>query len=159
VNANWQPEVGQAAPPISATTATGDRFELADTLGSYVVIWFFPRAMTPGWCHEAKDFQARKSQFDQLNTVIVGVSADKPELQRTFIEAFSLEFPLIPDPDKHIIDAYGAREVLGLVAKRRTFLVAPDGTIARVWLAVKVEGHADAVLEAVRELSAGAAAK
>jgi thioredoxin-dependent peroxiredoxin len=91
-----------------------------------------------------------------LNTEIVGVSADKPELQRTFIEAFALEFPLIPDQGKRVIDAYGAREVLGLVAKRCTFLVGPDGTIVRVWPAVKVEGHADAVLEAVRELIAGA---
>jgi peroxiredoxin Q/BCP len=95
----------------------------------------------------------RKSEFDALNTRIVGVSADKPELQRRFIEAFDLQFPLVPDTDKHVIDAYGAREVLGIVAKRRTFLVAPDGTIARVWLAVKVEGHADEVLSAVRELA------
>ena len=95
----------------------------------------------------------RKSDFDSLGAHIVGVSADKPELQRTFIEAFDLQFPLIPDREKTVIDAYGAREVLGIVAKRRTFLVAPDGTIARVWLAVKVEGHADEVLAAVRELA------
>ena len=91
--------------------------------------------------------------FDALGAHIIGVSADKPELQRTFIDAFDLQFPLIPDTGKHIIDAYGAREVLGLVAKRRTFLIAPDGTIARVWLAVKVEGHAEEVLSAVRELA------
>jgi thioredoxin-dependent peroxiredoxin len=95
----------------------------------------------------------RKSDFDALDARIVGVSADKPELQRRFIEAFDLEYPLVPDTEKQIIDAYGAREVLGLVAKRRTFLLAPDGTIARVWPAVKVEGHADEVLSAVRELA------
>ena len=94
----------------------------------------------------------RKSQFDALGAHILGVSADKPELQRTFIEAFDLQFPLIPDREKRIIDAYGAREVLGLVAKRRSFLIAPDGTIARIWLAVKVEGHAEEVLSAVREM-------
>ncbi len=97
----------------------------------------------------------RKSEFDALGARIVGVSADKPEAQQRFIEAFGLEFPLIPDPEKHVIDAYGAREVLGLVAKRRTFLVDPDGTIGRVWPAVKVEGHADEVLEAVRTLAGG----
>jgi thioredoxin-dependent peroxiredoxin len=95
----------------------------------------------------------RKSDFDALGAHIVGVSADKPELQRTFIDAFSLEFPLIPDREKVVIDAYGAREVLGITAKRRTYLVAPDGTIARVWLSVKVEGHAEEVLSAVRELA------
>jgi thioredoxin-dependent peroxiredoxin len=95
----------------------------------------------------------RKSDFDALGARIVGVSADKPELQRRFIEAFDLQYPLIPDTGKQIIDAYGAREVLGIVAKRRTFLVAPDGTIARIWLAVKVEGHADEVLSAVQKLA------
>ncbi len=98
----------------------------------------------------------RKSEFDELGAAIVGISADKPELQRTFIDAFDLEYPLIPDTTKQIIDAYGAREVLGITAKRRTFLIAPDGTIARIWLSVKVEGHAEAVLGAVREASRGA---
>ena len=84
---------------------------------------------------------------------IVGVSADKAEVQKRFVEAFALEFPLVPDPDKHIIDAYGAREVVGLTAKRRTFVVGPDGRIVRVWAAVKVEGHAQAVLEAIREMA------
>ena len=71
-------------------------------------------------------------------------------MQERFVKAFGLEFPLIPDPDKRIIDAYGAREVVGLTAKRRTFLVGPHGRIARVWSAVKVEGHAEAVLSAIQ---------
>jgi thioredoxin-dependent peroxiredoxin len=87
-----------------------------------------------------------------LGAKIVGVSADKGEVQRRFVDAYDLEFPLVPDPDKHIIDSYGAREVVGLTAKRRTFLVGPDGRIARVWPAVKVEGHADEVLSAIQEL-------
>jgi peroxiredoxin Q/BCP len=98
----------------------------------------------------------RKPQFDELNARIVGVSADKPEVQRRFIDAFGLDFPLVPDPDKHIIDAYGAREVVGLTAKRRTFLIGPDGNVARVWPAVKVEGHADEVLAVVRALTGAA---
>lgn len=85
---------------------------------------------------------------------MVGVSADKPEVQRRFIDKFGLTFPLIPDPDKHIIDAYGAREVLGVTAKRRTFLVDPDGTIAHVWPKVKVEGHADDVISVIESLRA-----
>lgn len=84
------------------------------------------------------------------------MSADKGEVQKRFVEAYGLEFPLVPDPDKRIIDAYGAREVVSLVAKRRTFLVGPDGKIARVWAAVKVEGHADDVLAAIQALAAGA---
>ena len=87
-----------------------------------------------------------------LGAHIVGVSADKPEVQRRFIEAYGLEFPLVPDPDKLIIDAYGAREVLKIVAKRRTFLVRPDGKIVRVWPAVQVEGHVIEVLSAIKAL-------
>jgi len=83
----------------------------------------------------------------------VGVSADKPETQMKFIEKFGLVIPMIADTDKAVIDAYGAREVLGVTAKRRTFLIGPDGVVAFVWPAVKVEGHADEVVAKIRELA------
>jgi peroxiredoxin Q/BCP len=88
-----------------------------------------------------------------LNALVVGVSADKPETQMNFIEKFGLTFPMIADTAKAVIDAYGAREVLGLTAKRRTFLIGPDGIVAFVWPAVKVEGHAGEVVTKVRELA------
>ena len=83
----------------------------------------------------------------------MGVSADKPEVQQRFIDKFELTFPMISDTDKSIIAAYGAREVLGVTAKRSTFLIGPDGKIARVWPRVKLEGHAEEVLGAIRELA------
>jgi len=85
---------------------------------------------------------------------VVGVSADKPEIQQKFIDKFDLTFPMISDKDKSIIDAYGAREVLGVTAKRRTFLIDPEGVIARAWHKVKLEGHADDVVATIREASA-----
>lgn len=85
---------------------------------------------------------------------MVGVSADKPEIQQKFIDKFDLTFPMISDKDKTIIDAYGAREVLGVTAKRRTFLIDPEGVIARAWHKVKLEGHADDVVATIREASA-----
>lgn len=85
---------------------------------------------------------------------MVGVSADKPEIQQKFIDKFDLTFPMISDKDKSIIDAYGAREVLGVTAKRRTFLIDPEGVIARAWHKVKLEGHADDVVATIREASA-----
>lgn len=85
----------------------------------------------------------------------MGVSADKAEVQLRFIDKFGLQSPMLPDPDHAIIDAWGAREVLGVAAKRRTFLVGPDRTVLRVWPAVKVEGHAEEVLSAVREAAQG----
>jgi thioredoxin-dependent peroxiredoxin len=84
----------------------------------------------------------------------VGISADKPATQLKFVEKFGLTFPVIPDTEKDIIDAYGAREVLGVTAKRTTFLIGPDGTIRRIWRNVKVEGHAEEVLSTIRTLRA-----
>lgn len=84
----------------------------------------------------------------------MGVSADKPEIQQKFIDKFELTFPMIPDTGKTVIDAYGAREVLGVTAKRSTFLIAPDGAVAHVWPKVKVEGHADDVVATIRKLAA-----
>jgi len=85
---------------------------------------------------------------------VVGVSADKQEVQKRFIERFGLTFPMISDPDKAIIDAYGARQVLGVTARRSTFLIDPEGTVAKVWPKVKVEGHAEDVLNSIPEAAA-----
>jgi len=88
-----------------------------------------------------------------LNALVVGVSADRPEVQRRFIDKFSLTFPMIADTAKRVIDAYGSREVLGVSAKRKTFLIGPDGLIAHVWDKVHVEGHADDVVATVGRLA------
>jgi peroxiredoxin Q/BCP len=84
---------------------------------------------------------------------VVGVSADDSEAQQPFIDKFSLTFPMVPDPTKKVIDDYGARAVLGIVAKRSTFLIDPDGKVAAVWPAVQVEGHADDVTATIRKLA------
>jgi peroxiredoxin Q/BCP len=91
-----------------------------------------------------------------LNALVVGVSADRPQIQQKFIDKFGLTFPLVSDTSKAIIDAYGAREVLGVTAKRKTFLIAPDGTIAHIWPKVKVDGHAEDVLGVIRTVAGGA---
>ena len=88
-----------------------------------------------------------------MNALVVGVSADKPETQQKFIDKFELTFPMISDTSKTIIDAYGARQVLGVTATRSTFLIGPDGKIAHVWPKVKVEGHADDVVKVIRSLA------
>lgn len=92
-----------------------------------------------------------------MNALVVGVSADKPEIQQRFIDKFGLTFPMIADTAKQVIDAYGARAVLGVAATRSTFLIDPTGRIARVWPKVKVEGHADDVVAAIRALAAESA--
>lgn len=83
----------------------------------------------------------------------MGVSADKPATQQKFIDKFELTFPMIADTGKEVIDAYGAREVLGVTAKRKTFLIDPEGRIVHIWPKVKVEGHADDVVATIRQLA------
>ena len=90
-----------------------------------------------------------------MNALVVGVSADKPEIQQRFIDKYNLTFPMLSDTEKTIIGAYGARGVLGVAAQRSTFLIDPEGVIVRVWPKVKVEGHAEDVLAAIRECAAG----
>lgn len=87
----------------------------------------------------------------------MGVSADKPEVQQRFIDKFDLTFPMIADTSKAIIEAYGTRKVLGVAAERTTFLIDPEGRIARIWRKVKVQDHADAVVSEIERLSRGRA--
>lgn len=82
----------------------------------------------------------------------MGVSADSAATQRKFIDKFGLTFPLVPDPEHTVIDAYDVRKVLGVTAQRTTLIVDPEGRIARVWPRVDVEGHADEVVSAIKEL-------
>jgi peroxiredoxin Q/BCP len=92
-------------------------------------------------------------ELESLNALVVGVSADTAETQKRFIDKFSLTFPMVSDPDKDVIAAYGARAVLGIAAKRSTFLIDPEGIVAHVWPKVVIEGHADDVVGVIRRLS------
>ncbi len=89
-----------------------------------------------------------------MNALVVGVSAEQAEVQQRFIDKFDLTFPMLSDTSKTIIEAYGAREVLGVAAKRKTFLIDPEGRIAHIWPKVKLEGHADDVVHTIREFAA-----
>jgi thioredoxin-dependent peroxiredoxin len=93
------------------------------------------------------------TELESLDALVVGVSADPAERQQSFIDAFSLTFPMVPDTTKKVIDDYGARAVLGLVAKRSTFLIDPHGQVAAVWPAVVIEGHVKDVMATIRRLS------
>ena len=84
---------------------------------------------------------------------MVGVSADNAEKQQSFIDAFKLTFPMVPDTAKKVIEDYGARAVLGITAKRSTFLIDPNGIVAAVWPAVQIEGHVADITATIRKLS------
>ena len=148
------PTVGQPAPALSGLTPQGP-FDLADRRGKHVVVYFYPKDLTPGCTTQACDFRDRIDAFSAAGAVVVGVSRDGVKSHARFSEKHALPFPLIADVEGTITEAWGVwqekknygKTYMGIV--RSTFLVAPDGTIAAAWDGVKVKGHVDAVLKAI----------
>jgi peroxiredoxin Q/BCP len=152
-------KAGDAAPPFDLPDGTGGRVSLASLKGKPVVLYFYPKDDTPGCTREACDFRDLKAEFAKAGATILGVSPDAPASHEKFAGKFSLSFPLLSDADHQVAEAYGVwgektnygRTYMGIT--RATFLIDGQGKVARVWPKVKVDGHADAVLEAVRALA------
>lgn len=149
---------GDAAPAFSLAATGGRTVSLKDMKGKPFVLYFYPRADTPGCTTEACAFNEALIQFKGLGIDVIGVSPDKVPAIEKFAQKYGLTFPLASDPDGATAQAYGAwgekvfmgRRSIGLI--RSTFLVDARGRIAKVWKKVKVDGHAAAVLEAARSL-------
>ena len=153
-------EVGQIAPDFSLHDQDGQVRSLADARGRWVVVYFYPKDDTPGCTKEACAFRDGLPRFDGLNAVVWGVSADDEKAHRKFAEKFGLNFPLLVDPDKGVLEAYGAWVEKSLYGKRYmgvqriTYLIDPDGKVARAWPKVKPEEHAEEVAVVLAELRA-----
>jgi peroxiredoxin Q/BCP len=149
---------GAKAPAFQLPRDGGDTVSLADYAGKKLVLFFYPRADTPGCTREAIDFTRLKSAFTDTGTTVLGVSGDTVKAQESFRNKHDLAVPLISDEQHAMLEAYGAwgeksmygRTFLGII--RTTVLIGPDGRVARVWRNVRVDGHADEVLEAARAL-------
>ncbi|MCP1916199.1 peroxiredoxin Q/BCP [Bradyrhizobium elkanii] len=149
---------GAAAPSFNLPRDGGDSVSLKDFAGKKLVLFFYPRADTPGCTREAIDFTRLKSEFVAAGTEVVGISADTVKAQESFRNKHQLSVPLVSDPAHQMLEAYGAwgeksmygRTFMGII--RTTVLVDSGGKIARIWRHVKVDGHAEAVLEAARAL-------
>ena len=149
---------GDPAPDFTLQRDGDSVVRLADFAGRKLVIFFYPRADTPGCTLEAIDFTRHLKQFEQAETSVVGISADDVRAQTRFRDKHSLGIPLGADGDFQTIKAYGAwgeksmygRTFLGII--RTTVLVGADGHVARVWRRVKVDGHAAEVLKAAKAL-------
>ena len=132
---------------------------LKDFRGQWIILYFYPKDNTPGCSLEAMDFSRLKSEFEQENTVILGVSKDSCKSHQDFIDKKRLTIKLLSDPDADTHKKYGVwrpkkflgREFLGTV--RSTFLIDPKGKISKTWLKVKVKGHAEEVLNEVKKLN------
>jgi len=149
---------GAKAPAFTLPRDGGSTVSLKDFMGRNLVLYFYPKADTPGCTAEAIAFSKLRAAFAKAGTEILGVSADSVEKQDKFIAKHKLKIPLASDETKKMLTAYGAwgektlygRKFMGVT--RKTFLIEAHGRIAQVWPKVKVEGHAKAVLEAARAL-------
>src|SRR5437867_9123203 len=149
---------GAKAPAFRLPRDGGDTVRLADYAGKNLVIFFYPRADTPGCTKEAIDFTRLKGAFADAGTAVLGVSADPVKAQEAFRSKHQLSVPLISDEQHEMLGAYGAwgeksmygRKFLGII--RTTVLIGMDGRVAKVWRNVRVDGHADEVLAAAKGL-------
>ena len=149
---------GDTAPAFTAETQSGDRVALSDLKGKPVVLYFYPKDDTPGCTKEACAFRDGYADFKKAGAVVLGVSTDPVKSHKKFADKFSLPFPLLADEEKKIVEAYGVwgeksfmgRKYMG--THRVTFLIGPDGKIAKIWPSVKPEEHPAEVLEAIRNL-------
>ena len=152
-------EPGDQAPAFSLAADDGNKVKLADLKGSPVVLYFYPADDTPGCTREACAFRDRAAELKKLGARVLGVSPDDVASHGKFRDKFRLNFPLLADPDHAVAEKFGAwreknmygKKSLGIV--RSTFLIGADGVIQRVWRSVKVDGHDEAVLAALRELT------
>jgi peroxiredoxin Q/BCP len=146
---------GDKAPAFKAATNGGGTVSLADFKGKHLVLYFYPKDDTPGCTKEACAFRDGFAAFKKKGAVVLGVSPDSVKSHDKFVEKFKLPFTLLADDDKQIVQAYGVwgekvfmgRKYQGV--HRVTFLIAPDGTIKKIWPKVKPEEHADEVLAAI----------
>jgi peroxiredoxin Q/BCP len=149
---------GAKAPGFRLPRDGGDSVSLADYAGQKLVLFFYPRADTPGCTREAIDFTRLRDAFAESGTAVLGISADSVKAQESFRNKHQLSIPLISDEKHEMLEAYGAwgeksmygRTFLGIL--RTTVLIGADGKIAKIWRNVRVDGHADEVLAAAQSV-------
>ena len=149
--------VNDKAPEFSLNDQNGEKVSLKDFKGQTVVLYFYPRADTPGCTKEACEFRDDYSKVRKAGAVILGVSPDQPEAQKKFIDKYSLPFPLLADTEKKVAQAYEVwkektmygKKMMGI--ERSTFIIGPDGRLKAIFRKVKPEGHAEQVLTALKD--------
>jgi len=150
-------EEGKAAPSFTLSDASGKKVSLKDFAGQNVVLYFYPKDDTPGCTKEACGFRDDWKTLQKMGTVVLGVSADSPDSHRKFAEKYKLPFTLLSDPDRKVMQQYGAygekmlygKKTVGVI--RSTVLIGPDGKVKKHWARVaNAEQHPAKVLEVIR---------
>jgi len=150
-------EQGQLAPDFQLPASDGSTVKLSDYRGKNVVLYFYPKDMTPGCTTEACDFRDQHTKFEDVDAVILGVSPDPIARHEKFIEKHGLPFLLLADVDHEVAEKFGVwklkknfgKEYMGI--ERSTFIIDKEGKIARAWEKVKVKGHVEDTLQYLRE--------
>ncbi len=150
-------EPGQAVPDLELVLAKRGNARLSDFQGKWLVLYFYPKDSTPGCTTEGLEFNALLSKFKRAGAEVIGVSRESVKSHLNFCEKQGFKFDLVSDTDAKLCDAFGViqpkklygREFIGIV--RSTFLIDPEGRVAREWRGVKVAGHAQAVLDALKD--------
>lgn len=150
--------LNQPVPDFTALTTQGEPFKLSEQAGKIVVLYFYPKDSTPGCTIEAQNFRDLRDQFDACNALVVGVSRDSVKSHQNFTSKQSLNFPLLSDADEtlcQIFDVIKQKKMYGKDVRgieRSTFVIDGKGVLQQAWRAVKVPGHAQAVLDFVKTL-------
>ena len=148
------PAVGSSAPEFALTTNEGNQAALKDFRGKWIVLYFYPKDFTGGCTLEAHNFQTDLSKYQALNAVILGVSVDTAESHKSFCAKEGLAFKLLSDADTKVSEAYGSlMDYNGTrLSARNTFIINPQGKVAKVFLKVSPGGHSAEVLDALANL-------
>ncbi|WP_188207324.1 thioredoxin-dependent thiol peroxidase [Alkalibacillus aidingensis] len=150
-------EVGKQAPDFTLPASNGEEVKLSDFKGKHVVLYFYPKDMTPGCTTEACDFRDHHKSFEELDAVILGVSPDPVDRHEKFIEKHDLPFLLLADEDHQVAEDYGVwklkknfgKEYYGI--ERSTFIIDKEGNLVKEWRKVKVQDHVDEALNYIKE--------
>ena len=153
--ADSQAQAGQAAPDFTLPSQDGSRVSLHDFRGKWVVLYFYPKDGTTGCTIEAHNFQRDIAKYEQKRAVIVGVSVDSADSHKDFCAKQGLTFKLLADTGKAVSRQYGSlTSLLGYkISSRNTFLINPEGKIARVWIGASPSRHSEEVLAALTQMA------
>lgn len=147
------PQAGSPAPQFTLKSQDGTSVSLKDFRGKWVVLYFYPKDFTSGCTLEARNFQRDLAEYEKRNAIIVGISVDDPNSHKQFCVKEGLSFKLLADTGHNVSEEYGTLTHMGFThAARNTFLITPDGKIARVFDDVKPAEHSTHVLAALTEL-------
>lgn len=153
-------EIGKHAPDFELPASNGERVKLSDFKGKHVLLYFYPKDMTPACTTQACDFRDRSDLFAAADTVIIGISVDPVKRHTKFIEQYGLPFLLLSDEDHKVAELYGVWQLKTLYGRqymgveRSTFVIGKDGTLLREWRNIRVKGHVEETLKFVQELAA-----